>query len=76
MNQLLCKAPNPVLGYVNTQKDVVLQCDATQKSLGATLLQERQPISYASMCMTSAEQNYAQIEKELLAMVFGCRCFH
>ena len=62
MKQLLCKEPGPVLAYFDPQKDVVLQCDASQKGLGAALLQEQHPISYASRCMTSAEQNYAQIE--------------
>ena len=41
--------------------------------MGAALLQERQPISYASQ---SAEQNYAQIEKELLAVAFAYERFH
>ena len=63
MKQLLCKEPGPVLAYFDPQKDVVLQCDASQKGLGAALLQERHPISYGSRCMTSAEQNYSQIEK-------------
>ena len=74
--QLLCKEPGPVLAYFDSQKDVVLQCDASQKGLGAALMQEQHPISYASRCMTSAEQNYAQIEKELLAVVFACERFH
>ena len=76
MKQLLCKEPGPVLAYFDPQKDVVLQCDASQKGLGAALLQEQHPISYASRCMTSAEQNSAQIEKELLAVVFACERFH
>ena len=76
MKQLLCKEPGPVLAYFDPQKDVVLQCDASQKGMGAALLQEQHPISYASRCMTSAEQNYAQIEKELLAVVFACGRFH
>ena len=63
MKQLLCKEPGPVLAYFDPQKDVGLQCDASQKGMGAALLQERHPISYASRCMTSAEQNYGQIEK-------------
>ena len=54
MKQLLCKEPGPVLAYFDPQKDVVLQCDASQKGLGAALLQEQHPISYASICMTSA----------------------
>ena len=40
-------------------------------SLGACLLQHGQLLEYASWAMTKAEVNYAQIEKELLAIVFG-----
>ena len=76
MKQLLCKEPGPVLTYFDPQNDVVLQCNVSQKGLGAALLQERQTIAYASRCMPSAEHNYAHVEKELLAVVFVCERFH
>ena len=34
------------------------------------------PVAYASCSLSSSEINYAQIEKELLAIVFACAKFH
>ena len=39
-------------------------------------MQEGKPIAYASMSLTPSECDYAQIEKELFAIVFGCKRFH
>ena len=39
-------------------------------------MQERQPVTYASRALTSAEQRYSQIEEELLAQVFGLEHNH
>lgn len=67
---------DPVLAYFDSSKSVSLQVDASKSGLGAVLLQDGHPISYASRSLTAAENNYAQIEKELLAVVFGCEKFH
>ena len=53
----------------------MLQGDASDTGLGACLMQEGHQIAHASRALTSAEQNYAQIEKELLAIVFGTEKF-
>ncbi|KAK2564593.1 Retrovirus-related Pol polyprotein from transposon 17.6 [Acropora cervicornis] len=62
----------PVLKFFDPKESVELQCDASNKGLGACLMQGGQPVAYASRCMTETEVNYAQIEKELLAILFGC----
>ena len=66
----------PELRYYDMAKSVTIQIDASQTGLGAGLMQDGQPISYASRAMTDTEQNYAQIEKELLAIVFACERFN
>ena len=66
----------PVLKYFNPKRPIKLSVDASSKGLGAVLLQDNHPIAYASKAFTTCQQNYAQIEKELLAIVFGCNKFH
>ena len=65
-----------VLRYCNLDEEVTLQCNASQTGLGAALLQMGQPVAYASRALTPAETRYAQIEKELLSIVFACDRFH
>lgn len=50
--------------------------DASEKGIGFALMQQGQPVTYASRALTKAEQNYSQIEKELLAQVFGMKHNH
>ena len=66
----------PVLKFFDPAKPVKLQVDASKSGLGACLLQDGHPVAYASRSLSSAEVNYAQIEKELVAVVFGCEKFH
>lgn len=61
----------PVLQYSNPVKPLTMQCDASEKGLGAALLQDERPIAFASRALTETETRYAQIEKELLAVLFG-----
>ena len=42
---------------------------------GAVLLQDLKPTVFATKSLTTSEINYGQIEKELYAMVFGCKRF-
>ena len=44
--------------------------------LGAVLLQEGQPVVYASRTLTDTEQRYSNIEGELLDVVFGLERLH
>ncbi|CAB3998096.1 Retrovirus-related Pol poly from transposon [Paramuricea clavata] len=53
----------------------VLQCNASMNGLGACLLQNNQPVAYASRSLTPTEMQYAQIEKEMLVIVFGMERF-
>ena len=68
--------PNQVLVYFDQNKPLTLQVDASKYGLGATIMQEGKPIAYASKSLTSTEVNYAQIEKEMFAILFGCNRFH
>lgn len=62
--------------YFDPKKPVKISVDASSQGMGAVLLQEDRPVAYASKALTKSQQNNAQIEKEMLAIVFGCTRFH
>lgn len=64
-----------LLGYYDVNKPLKIQTDSSSKAIGCTLMQEERPISYASRTLSTTEANYAQIEKECLAIVYACTKF-
>ena len=66
----------PTLRYFDVSKPVRISADSSKSGLGAVCLQEEQPVAYASRALTEPQQRYAQIDKELLAIVFACEKFH
>ncbi|GFR03846.1 reverse transcriptase domain-containing protein [Trichonephila clavata] len=63
------------LKYFDKNKAVNVSVDASKNGLGAVLLQEGQPVAYGSVSLTQTQQRYAQIEKELMAVVYGVGAF-
>ncbi len=75
-----CIATSPVLQYFNPSLPIKLSVDISKEGLGAVLLQlhdeQWRPVAYASRALNSSEQNYSQIEKEMLPVVFGTEYFN
>ena len=65
----------PVLRYCDVNKEVTIEFDSSDVGLGAVLTQDSRPVAYASSTLTQTERNYAQIEKECLAIVFAAERF-
>ncbi|XP_053685886.1 uncharacterized protein K02A2.6-like [Sabethes cyaneus] len=60
------------LRYYNVHEPLTIECDASCFGLGVAVYQSDGVIGYASRTLTPTERNYAQIEKELLAILFAC----
>ena len=54
---------------------MTIQVNASQVGLGTALLQNNKPIAFASKALIDAECRYANIEREMLAVVFGAERF-
>ena len=71
---------SPVLKYFDLNLPIKVSVDASKSGIGAVLLQAHGetwcPVAYASRALTKAKQNYSQIEKETLAVVFGTEHFN
>lgn len=67
---------NVTLSYFDPKKPTTLSVDASPYGIGAVISQEGSPVEFASISLTPTQQRYNHIEKELLALVFGCERFH
>ena len=55
-----------------------MAADASAYGVGAHILTDgtERPIAFASRTLTSSENNYTQLEKKALSLVFGVKKFH
>ena len=61
--------------YFDPHKKTVLFVDASPVGLGAMLTQSGKVISYTSKALSGVERRYSQIEREALAIAWGCHHF-
>lgn len=68
---------SPILKLLNLSQVFILQTNASDRGVGAFLLQEdldkknKQPISYIRRKLNKAEENYSTIEREFFAVVWA-----
>jgi len=66
-----------VLAVYDVRRPTTISGDASFYGIGAVLLQKdedgnQRPVAYVSRTLTSSEKNFAQIEKEALAIAWAC----
>lgn len=66
----------PVLRYFDVNEKIKLSVDASSMAIGVTLLEQSRPVAYVTKAFTPAQRLFPQIEKEALAVKFGCKKFH
>ena len=60
------------LPYFNVNAETTLQMDASK----ACLIQNGKVVCYASRALTKTEQNYQNLEREVLGTIWGMEKFH
>ena len=79
LKKMLSEAP--LLTHFDPSKPIQVHCDASPYGVGCVLSHvmldgSERPVSFCSRTLSSAERNYAHIEKEGLSLVYGVKKFH
>ena len=72
---------NRVLTDYDLNLLITLACDASSFGTGAVISHqfpngEEKPIAFASKTLNSSQQNFSQLEKEALSIIFGVKKFY
>ena len=66
---------SPTLTHYSSNQPLVVSCDASSYGIGIVLAHPKdgsmQPIAFASRTLSIAEKNYAQVDREGLAIIFA-----
>ena len=70
-----------ILAHYDQNRETFLIVDASPRGLGSILAQKQvdgtmRPVYFASKSLNKPETNYSQIEREALAVWWGCKRFH
>ena len=70
-----------VLAYYDPDLPMKMAADASAYGVGAVIShvypnEHKHPNAFASRTLTKSERNYAQLEKEVLALILGVKHFH
>ena len=64
------------LTYFDADKETVIQVDASLRGLGSALVQAGKVIAFSFRALTDTEKRYANIQREIVAVVVAYEKFH
>lgn len=71
---------NKLLIHYDINSQIYIESDASQQGVGAVLYHvingEQRPIRFVSATLSQAEQNYSQLDREALGLIFAVKKFH
>ena len=70
VKNILCE--ETILAYFDPAKPSIVQVDISSRGLGAALIQDGKAIAFASKSLSDTERRYANVERKMLAVVYGC----
>lgn len=72
--KLLCG--NHILTHFDSQKPIVVTCDASDSGISGILSHQEKPLFFVSRTLTEAEKNYPILHREALAIIFAMDKFY